>query len=87
MLTLHRPIVLDSRASRSESLLQWGEHEVDYILLIRAPVVVAPNPDEVGWNRMFMLACVTSVHVHLTGWEEWRDLQPLDSALSCTMGY
>ena len=26
----------------------WGEHEIDYILLIKANVEVAPNPDEVS---------------------------------------
>ncbi len=27
---------------------EWGEHEIDYILLIRAPqVVLKPNPEEV----------------------------------------
>mmetsp|Transcript_4162 Transcript_4162/g.10694 ORF Transcript_4162/g.10694 Transcript_4162/m.10694 type:complete len:315 (-) Transcript_4162:101-1045(-) len=27
---------------------EWGEHEVDYILLIKAQVDVKPNPEEVG---------------------------------------
>lgn len=26
----------------------WGEHEIDYILLARADVALAPNPDEVA---------------------------------------
>lgn len=26
----------------------WGEHEIDYILFITAPVTVEPNPNEVG---------------------------------------
>lgn len=26
---------------------EWGEHEIDYILFIRAPVTFTPNPDEV----------------------------------------
>jgi len=27
---------------------EWGEHEIDYILFIKANVTVAPNPEEVG---------------------------------------
>ena len=26
----------------------WGEHEIDYILFITAPVTVKPNPNEIG---------------------------------------
>lgn len=26
---------------------EWGEHEMDYILFIRADVTLAPNPEEV----------------------------------------
>jgi len=27
---------------------EWGEHEIDYILFIKANVTVSPNPEEVG---------------------------------------
>eukprot|EP00200_Dunaliella_tertiolecta_P001513 CAMPEP_0202348268 /NCGR_PEP_ID=MMETSP1126-20121109/6273_1 /ASSEMBLY_ACC=CAM_ASM_000457 /TAXON_ID=3047 /ORGANISM="Dunaliella tertiolecta, Strain CCMP1320" /LENGTH=244 /DNA_ID=CAMNT_0048939935 /DNA_START=147 /DNA_END=881 /DNA_ORIENTATION=+ len=30
---------------------EWGEHEVDYVLFIRAPVTLAPNPEEVDGVR------------------------------------
>ena len=39
----------DSNADASAALSdgKWGEHEIDYILFIRATVALKPNPEEV----------------------------------------
>jgi len=34
---------------------EWGEHEIDYILLFRGDVTVIPNPEEVGATRYVTL--------------------------------
>ena len=36
---------------KAESDATWGEHEIDYILLIQRDVCVAPNPNEVMSHR------------------------------------
>jgi len=45
---LHYCAVDPSHAGKAE---QWGEHEVDHILFIRAAVDVASNPEEVADHR------------------------------------
>ena len=37
----------------------WGEHEIDYILFIKATVDLVPNPEEVRTNSTF------DCHLHL----------------------
>lgn len=50
---LHYCAADPSHAGKEE---QWGEHEVDHILFIRAAVDVASNPEEVADHRCRGLA-------------------------------
>ena len=52
---------------------EWGEHEVDYILCIRADVSLDPNPDEVRETRYVTLPELRAMMAPSTGllWSPW----------------
>ena len=39
----------------------WGEHEIDYILFLKATVDLAPNPEEVHALFLFYLSSQTEL--------------------------
>ena len=41
----------------------WGEHEIDYILFIKATVDLVPNPEEVRSQRYLRLWVTLEIHL------------------------
>eukprot|EP00238_Polyblepharides_amylifera_P004706 CAMPEP_0196582916 /NCGR_PEP_ID=MMETSP1081-20130531/41259_1 /TAXON_ID=36882 /ORGANISM="Pyramimonas amylifera, Strain CCMP720" /LENGTH=255 /DNA_ID=CAMNT_0041903637 /DNA_START=263 /DNA_END=1033 /DNA_ORIENTATION=+ len=52
---------------------EWGEHEVDYILLIKTPVTVKPNPEEVGDHKYVTMPELQAMMNPASGlrWSPW----------------
>ena len=52
---------------------EWGEHEIDYILFIKADVDVKPNPDEVDAHKYVTLPELMSMMKPSSGllWSPW----------------
>lgn len=52
---------------------EWGEHEVDYILFIKAKVTVTPNPDEIDDYKYVTLEELKSMMDPKSGllWSPW----------------
>jgi isopentenyldiphosphate isomerase len=40
----------------------WGEHEIDYILFIKATVDLVPNPEEVRYQLYLRLSVILEFH-------------------------
>ena len=51
----------------------WGEHEVDYVLLIQADVSLAPNPEEVAATRYVTRPELEAMMAPASGlrWSPW----------------
>jgi isopentenyl-diphosphate delta-isomerase len=43
---------------------QWGEHEIDYILVLHGDVTLEPNPDEV----IYIVPTFLFLYVHENEW-------------------
>lgn len=52
---------------------QWGEHEMDYILFIKADVDIQPNPDEVSGTMYVTLPELKRLMLPESGlkWSPW----------------
>ena len=52
---------------------EWGEHEIDYILFVKADVDVSPNPEEVDAVKYVTLAELKSMMQPSSGllWSPW----------------
>ena len=52
---------------------EWGEHEIDYILFVKADVDLAPNPEEVDAVKYVSFQQLTSMMHSSSGllWSPW----------------